>query len=339
MILSRRVLVLGATGGIGGEVARRLRESGWQVCALRRGGRPPHEGAEGFTWFDGDAMNRQQVMAAAQGCSVIVHAVNPPGYRDWDKRVLPMIDNTIAAAIAQGATIVLPGTVYNYGPDAFPLLHEDSPQHPVTRKGALRVELERHLREASTQGCRVIIVRAGNFFGPVPGNNWFSQGLVKPGRAVTRVLVPSAKGIGNQWAYLPDVANTMTQLLERRETLAPFAAFHMDGHWDADGRQMAEAIRRVVARHGGKTPRIKAFPWWLINVLSPFVETFREMQEMRYLWQQPVRLNGAQLQSTLGREPHTPLDEAVEATLVGLGCVDQSYDALSRRRPAARMRS
>ncbi|QXI14531.1 NAD-dependent epimerase/dehydratase family protein [Pseudomonas zeae] len=322
MITSRRVLVLGATGGIGGEVARKLRESGWEVCALRRGGRPRNQGVEGITWFDGDAMNRQQVMAAAQGCSAIVHAVNPPGYRGWDQQVLPMLDNTIAAAIAQGATIVLPGTVYNYGPDAFPLLHEDSPQQPLTRKGALRVELERRLRAASTQGCRVIIVRAGNFFGPVPGNNWFSQGLIKPGRTVARVLLPSAKGIGNQWAYLPDVANTMVQLLERRQTLDPFATFHMAGHWDADGRQMAEAIRRVVAKRSGKAPKIKAFPWWLISVLSPVVETFREMQEMRYLWNEPVRLSGARLQATLGREPHTPLDEAVEATLAGLGCLD-----------------
>ncbi|PIF53309.1 nucleoside-diphosphate-sugar epimerase [Pseudomonas sp. 29] len=322
MITSRRVLVLGATGGIGGEVARKLRESGWEVCALRRGGRPRNQGLEGITWFDGDAMNRQQVMAAAQGCSAIVHAVNPPGYRGWDQQVLPMLDNTIAAAIAQGATIVLPGTVYNYGPDAFPLLHEDSPQQPLTRKGALRVELERRLRAASTQGCRVIIVRAGNFFGPVPGNNWFSQGLIKPGRTVARVLLPSAKGIGNQWAYLPDVANTMVQLLERRQTLDPFATFHMAGHWDADGRQMAEAIRRVVAKRSGKAPKIKAFPWWLISVLSPVVETFREMQEMRYLWNEPVRLSGARLLATLGREPHTPLDEAVEATLAVLGCLD-----------------
>ncbi|WP_460128828.1 NAD-dependent epimerase/dehydratase family protein [Pseudomonas sp. H1_D05] len=322
MITSRRVLVLGATGGIGGEVARKLRESGWEVCALRRGGRPRNQGLEGITWFDGDAMNRQQVMAAAQGCSAIVHAVNPPGYRGWDQQVLPMLDNTIAAAIAQGATIVLPGTVYNYGPDAFPLLHEDSPQQPLTRKGALRVELERRLRAASTQGCRVIIVRAGNFFGPVPGNNWFSQGLIKPGRTVARVFLPSARGIGNQWAYLPDVANTMVQLLERRQILDPFATFHMAGHWDADGRQMAEAIRRVVVKRSGKAPKIKAFPWWLISVLSPVVETFREMQEMRYLWNEPVRLSGARLLATLGREPHTPLDEAVEATLAGLGCLD-----------------
>ncbi|MBZ4241390.1 hypothetical protein LAN32_23450, partial [Mycobacterium tuberculosis] len=83
-----------------------------------------------------------------------------------------MIDNTIAAAKAERATIVLPGTVYNYGPDAFPVLVEDAPQHPSTRKGAIRVELERRLQDAAGQGVRTIIVRAGDFFGPkLTGNS------------------------------------------------------------------------------------------------------------------------------------------------------------------------
>jgi nucleoside-diphosphate-sugar epimerase len=47
----------------------------------------------------------------------------------------------------------------------------------------------------------------------------------------------------------------------------------------------------------------------------------RELLEMRYLWRQPLRLSNARLAAVLGREPHTPLDEAVEATLVGLGCL------------------
>jgi nucleoside-diphosphate-sugar epimerase len=86
-------------------------------------------------------MNRQDVVGAAKGCAVIVHAVDPSGYRRWGELVLPMIDNTVAAAVENCATVVLPGTVPNYGPDAFPLLREDSPQHPHTRSGAIRVEL------------------------------------------------------------------------------------------------------------------------------------------------------------------------------------------------------
>ena len=110
---SNTALVLGATGGIGGEVARQLRDAGWKVRALRRSGEQQIELRDGMVWVRGDAMNRDDVLAAAEGCSVIVHAVNPPGYRHWGELVLPMLDNTIVAAQANGATIVLPGTVYN----------------------------------------------------------------------------------------------------------------------------------------------------------------------------------------------------------------------------------
>jgi hypothetical protein len=36
-------------------------------------------------------------------------------------------ENTIAAAKDSGARILLPGVIYNYGPDAFPIFKEDSP--------------------------------------------------------------------------------------------------------------------------------------------------------------------------------------------------------------------
>jgi nucleoside-diphosphate-sugar epimerase len=313
-------LVLGATGGIGGEVARQLRDGGWEVRALHRRGSNFVEPRDGIRWIQGDALNADDVLMAAKGCSVIVHAVNPPGYRRWSEIVLPMLNNTIAAATAVGATIVLPGTVYNFGPDAFPVLREESPQQPVTRKGAIRVEMERELLAASKKGTRVLIVRAGDFFGPKAGNNWFAQGLVKPGKPVTTISKPGRRGIGHQWSYLPDVARTMVELLARRDSLEPFATFHMAGHWDADGSQMAAAIQRVVARRTGRKPRVGSFPWWLLTLASPFVTTFREMREMRYLWREPLRMDNARLTAALGQEPHTPLDEAVEATLVGLGC-------------------
>lgn len=324
------VLVLGASGGIGGEVARQLRDAGWNVRALRRRATQPVEERDRITWIQGDALNAHDVLAAANGCTVIVHAVNPPGYRRWSELVLPMLNNTIAAACTVGATIVLPGTVYNFGPDAFPVLTETSPQHPDTRKGAIRVEMERRLSAASKNGARVLIVRSGDFFGPKAANNWFSQGLVKPGRPITAVRYPGLHGVGHQWTYLPDVARTMVELLTQRDLLEPFATFHMAGHWDADGSQMVEAMQRVVAQRTDRKPRVSAFPWWLLTLAAPFVTTFREMREMRYLWREPIRMDNARLVAALGHEPHTRLDEAVEATLVGLGCLAVSVSPTAR---------
>ena len=316
-----KVLVLGATGGIGGEVARQMRAAGWEVCALTRDVDKARRENAGFSWIKGDALNRQEVLAAAHGCAVIVHAVNPPGYRNWAELVMPMIDNTVAAAIAEGATIVLPGTVYNFGPDAFPVLHEDSPQNPQTRKGAIRVQLEQRLQQASRQGARVLIVRAGDFFGARVANNWFAQGLVKPGKPVHAVSYPGAPGVAHQWAYLPDVARTVLELIERRASLDAFARFHMAGHVDTDGTQMTQAIQHVVLRRTGHQPRVGRFPWWLMKLIAPFVVTVREMLEMRYLWQTPLLLDNRRLVAALGQEPHTPLEQAVEATLADLGCL------------------
>jgi nucleoside-diphosphate-sugar epimerase len=247
--------------------------------------------------------------------------VNPPGYRDWDKLVLPMLDNTIAAAAAHGAMVVLPATVYNYGTDALPVLKEDAPQHPETRKGAIRVQMEARLRAYAARGGRALVVRAGDYFGPRPGNSWFAQGMVKPGRPPRFVLNPARRGVGHQWAYLPDVAATMVALIEGRRRLAPFEAVHMAGHWDPDGNAMPRAIARAMQRHGAGAPRIVRFPWWAARVAALFDATMREMMEMRYLWERPVRLDNARLLALLGKEPHTPLDEAVEAALAGMSCL------------------
>ncbi|WP_322102255.1 NAD-dependent epimerase/dehydratase family protein [Paraburkholderia sp. J41] len=318
------VLVLGATGGIGGEVARQLHEAGWRVRGLRRAAGATSAGKDGIEWLQGDAMKRDDVMRAARGAAVIVHAVNPPGYKRWAELVLPMLDNTIAAARAEGATIVLPGTVYNFGPDALPLIADGAPQRPVTRKGAIRVEMEARLHRASEAGARALIVRAGDFFGPKAANNWFSQGLVKPNRPVKKIGYPGTPGVGHQWSYLPDVARTMVELLARRDELPAFASFQMAGHWDADGSAFVAAIQRVVERRTGQRPVVAAFPWWLVTLAAPFNTTFREVGEMRYLWRMPVQMSNARLVDALGREPHTPLDEAVETTLAGLGCLPAS---------------
>ena len=316
--MEQTALVLGATGGVGGEVARALLAHGWRVRALTRAGACAIDGVE---TVKGDAMVRADVVAAAHGAALIVHAVNPPGYRNWGTLVLPMIENTIAAARASGARILLPGTVYNYGEGCAQPLRESTPQQPSSRKGAIRVEMEARLRAAADDGVRVLIVRGGDFFGPRAGNNWFSQGLIKPGQPVKSVLYPGRAGVGHSWAYLPDLAETMVRLagLGQQGRLAAFECVHFRGHWDGDGTQMVAAIRGAA---GGQAVTVRSMPWWAMKLASPFMPLFREMNEMRYLWRSPFELDNTALVRLLGSEPHTPLAQAVQAALTGMGCID-----------------
>jgi nucleoside-diphosphate-sugar epimerase len=331
------VLVIGATGGIGGAVARELLGQGWRVRALSRqadmaqrvqAGGASCRGLAGVEWVQGDAMQDSDMMRAAQGVDFIVHGANPPRYARWRELALPMLVNAIEAARASGARLILPGNVYNFGPDAGELVAEGSPQHPLTRKGAVRVEMEQRLREAAADArrpVRSLVLRAGDFFGGHAPSSWFGTLLVKPGKPLRQVVYPGVPEVGHAWAYLPDVARTMVQLmaLDKAEPgrLAPCEVLHFGGHWLPRGIDMAEAIRRAAGQPG--LP-IKPLFWPLMTALSPFVEVLREMREMRYLWQVPLQLDNRKLVSLLGAEPHTPLDDAIHATLVALGCLDHA---------------
>ncbi|MEZ5999931.1 NAD-dependent epimerase/dehydratase family protein [Hyphomonas sp.] len=316
---SRTALILGATGGAGYEIAEALHRRGWQIRALSR--RPDY----GRTllpyadWLKGDAMIAGDVTDAAINADLIVHAVNPPGYRNWRGLALPMLDNTIAAAKATGARIMFPGTVYNYGPDAFPLLKETDPQNPRTRKGKIRVEMEDRLQQSAGQGVRVLIVRAGDFFGPhSTGNSWLSAGIVKPGKPVKSVTLPGRNGVGHAWAYLPDYGEAVARLVGKDAELSSFESFHFAGHWFGDGQEFANEIRRAA---GAPDAPVRGFPWVLVQAFSPFVRLFRELAEMKYLWDVPVQLDNRKLVQCLGEEPHTPIRAALLVTLEAMGCL------------------
>lgn len=333
MTTNRTALILGATGGIGGAIAAALGRHGWTVRALVR---DPAQAAAGWSkrgrapiWIEGDAMNRDDVVRAADGVDAIVHAVNPPGYRNWDRLVLPMLANTIAAAkAAGGARVVLPGTIYNFDPARVPVIDAASPQAPRTGKGAIRVRMERMLAEAAPE-VPSLILRAGDFFGPGTRASWFAQSLVRPGRPIRRLLNP-AKSSGHSWAYLPDLAETFARLMDASDRLGPFERVQFEGYCDTSGNGLVEAVRRAVGRD---VPE-RAFPWWLMRLLAPFGGFPREVVEIEPYWRHPVRLDNSRLVALIGEEPRTPLDAAIHTTLAALDSLDRPAVAPDRRGPA-----
>ena len=320
----KTALVIGITGSFGGHTAQALLKRGWHIRALARNPEAAAQKAGPRTpieWVKGDAMNPADVMAAAEGVEVIVHAANPPGYRNWRGLAVPMLRATIAAATRNGARIVLPGNVYNFAPDAGARIAEDAPQAPVTRKGKIRVEMETMLRIASVEGAKVLIVRAGDYFGPAAPNSGLGWLTRRGGGRVRSVYAPGPGEVGHAWAYLPDLAETTARLLDREADLASFDVFHFGGQWLDRADELAASIRRVSDQ---PNLPIRPFPYPMIYALSPFVETFRELLEMRYLQDKPIGLDNAKLTAFLGHEPHTGLDAAIRATLDDMGCLPRA---------------
>jgi nucleoside-diphosphate-sugar epimerase len=303
-------------------VAQGLLRAGWRVKGLARN---PAEAAKragwvgALDWVRGDAMIESDVVAAARGAAIIFHGANPPGYKNWRGLAVPMLSHAIAAASGTGARLIFPGNVYNFGPDAGALLLENSPQHPLTRKGKVRVEMEAMLESAAAAGARTLIVRAGDFFGPHQAVSWFAGGMVTAGRRIKSVMYPGRRDAGHAWAYLPDLARAIVLLAEIEGSLPAFERVHFRGHFLSRGVEMAETVARVA---GQPDLPIRPMPWWLFYVAAPFVTFMREALEMRYLWKETLQLDNAKLRRLIGEEPHTKLDRAVRETLQALGCLD-----------------
>lgn len=78
-----KVLILGATGFIGGQIARAAYAAGMEVHGLRR--RAGAVGAVGdlpITWHDGDLIDQDRLVSAMRGCDVLYHAA---GYYPGEK--------------------------------------------------------------------------------------------------------------------------------------------------------------------------------------------------------------------------------------------------------------
>jgi nucleoside-diphosphate-sugar epimerase len=260
--MSNTVLILGASGKIGQNAAQAFAKAGWNVRKYDR--------------------KSNDMSAAARGVDLIVNGLNPPNYHNWAKTVPEITKQVIAAARASGATVIIPGNVYNFG-DRPGVWSETTPQRPNTVKGRVRVEMEDAYRAS---GVQTIVLRAGNFIDPernddVMGLLYFRA--IKKGK-LTAVGRPDAL---QAMCYLPDWARAAVKLAEKRAELASFEDIPFPGH-----SFTILDLQDALQNHLGRSIRITGFPWKMFSLLGPFWELARELNEMRYLWNTSHQLSG-----------------------------------------------
>jgi nucleoside-diphosphate-sugar epimerase len=311
--MARQVLILGSQGHFGAAAACAFGAAGWRVlCHARRPNPALPAGARliEVPLADLDALARQ-----ADGSSVVIHAINVP-YPRWAGEALPLARQAAALAGRLGATLMLPGNVYNYGlPMPTPLL-ETAPQQPHTRKGSIRVAIEQHLQQRAEAGQRCIVLRAGDFL-VGGGRGWLGQAIAKS-MAQGKLVYPGRLDVPHAWAYLPDLAQVAVALAGRQD-LPAFARFHFAGH-TLTGEQLLDGIEAAARRLGlgGTAPFQRgSMPWGLIRTMGLVIPLYRELAEMAYLWNAPHALDGGALARLLGPLPQTPLDQVLQ------GCLDQ----------------
>ena len=322
------VLILGANGRFGAAAALAFAAAGWRVLAqVRRA--PSGELARVAEPVPLALTDTAGLARAAAGAAVVVHAVNPL-YTRWDAEAMPALRAGLDVAETLGAHFMLPGNVYNYGAQMPSLLSEDTPQHPSTRKGEIRVAMEELIAQRAAAGrFTASVLRAGDFFGAGTGN-WFDQAIVKSMRA-GKLVYPGPLDLPHAWAYLPDLAQAFVRVA-RQPTHAAFRCWHFEGH-TLTGAELLAGIEAAAAslglapargfRHGG-------LPWGVIGAVGLVNPTWRELARMSYLWRVPHALDGRRLAALPGPAPAaTPLQTALRNALLAL-------DRVPKLKPAPR---
>lgn len=246
------VFVTGATGLIGANICRRLRERGDDVRALVRPGSESAPLRElGVVIAEGDITDSEQVLGAAADAEFVVHSAAVLGGASQDADEHARVNtgglgHVLDAAEAVGARrMVALGTTtyfdYTDSPlsEASPLL-DTPPADPYSvSKRAAFVEVMRRAAE----GLDACVVIPGGTFGPSP----------VPGRAIEapsynlRILLALRGEIDSTvhfpipWSYADDVAAVTVAALERGEAGEKYLAF---AHPD-DVCSMAEFLNRA----------------------------------------------------------------------------------------------
>lgn len=321
------VLVLGGRGRFGLVAVQAFARDGWRVLAQLRPGAPAPTVA-GVQWL-AQAVDTPQAVAAlvaqvrqAGGAAVVVHALNPHAYTRpaWEREAEPLLRSGMAVARALGATLMLPGNVYNFGRHMPDVLLEGAPHRPTTAMGRIRTDMEAGLEAAAQRGeLRAVIVRAGNFYGQGQGT-WLDRAMLT-GIRRGKLVFPGPLDAATPWAYLPDLAQTFVALARMRQALPAFESLHFSGH-TLTGHDWVDALQ-VLAREQGwlrghEALRVGGMPWPLIQGLGLVMPTLGALAALRYLWNQPHRLDNHRLRERIGSEPHTPWPQALRHTLQDL---------------------
>jgi nucleoside-diphosphate-sugar epimerase len=299
-------VVLGASGGVGGAVARELVRRGARVRGVTRSGRG--DVPAGVEMVAADVTNHDQMRAVCAGASVVYFCANP-GYTEWPRAFPPLLEGAIAGAAASGAKFIMADNLYVYAPTTAPLT-EDLPWQPVTRKGRVRAAMDERLMAAHRAGeVRVAIGRASDYFGPgavntsTAGEIFFKSYFA--GKAVDWV---GRLDVPHTVSYIEDFGRGLVTLGEHEAALGQ--AWHIPAAPAPTGREFIEMIFTA----GGRRAKIRTASRGALRALGLFNPLLREMVEMAYEFEQPYVMDGSKFTRAFGGAP-TPLPEAVAATV------------------------
>jgi nucleoside-diphosphate-sugar epimerase len=305
--MSDTYVVVGA-GPVGTELSALLAARGNDVSVVTRSG---GESAGAITQIAADASDPKRLSEVTAGARAIFNCANPRDYTKWEEFWPPLADSLLATAERTGATLVMTGNLYPYGPVDKPMV-EGGPDLATDHKGRLRARmwadaLERHRAGRIT----AVEVRGSDYLGPrVGGNGHISRHVptARKGKAAQMIGRPD---LPHTWTDVGDMARALAAVADREDTWG--RVWHAPSN---EPRSQRQALSDVVAAGGLPPLPVRGMPDWMMAAAGLVSPLMRELRETSYMFRRPYVMSSAHTQEVLGLSP-TPWEEVCRRTFDG----------------------
>ncbi|AFC29543.1 hypothetical protein PM3016_2663 [Paenibacillus mucilaginosus 3016] len=313
----KKAMVVGATGGTGAVITAELVKRGVPTTAFGRSrqkleelaaqlGSPAH-----LSLAVGDAFKPDDVAAAAKDADVLFHCANVP-YHEMESKLIPLGESIMEAANRLGLKVAAIDGIYPYGRRQMSRVTEDHPKQPHTKKGKVRLAFEQMIFSSRWNNVRPLIARLPDYYGPTANQASYLGGTLEAIAAGKPAFFIGSMTVPREYVYLPDAAIMVVELAGRDEAYGQ--------NWNIPGSDIIsgrEIVRIAQQASGTKKPVIPLGRVGL-SLLGLFVPVMKEVVEMLYLTEEPLRLSGDKYQRHIGTIPATRPADGIAATIRAL---------------------
>lgn len=303
--------ILGASGAIGTELAKALKN---YTNDIRLVSRNPKKINDTDTLLSANLTEREEVFRAIKGSSIVYLIVGfEYNINVWKKHWQALMSNVIDACIENKAKLVFFDSVYMIGGDNVKHITEESPFSPTSKKGEIRMLLNKMILTAiETRNLKAIIARAPDFYGAVKDRSMPTELIYKNLIAGKKAQWLFNAKVKHSFIYVPD-AGKATALLGNTE-----AAYNQIWNLPTDKNSLTgEEWIQLFAKEMGTSDKYQLIPAWMVWLVGIFVRFMKEIYEMRYQFDRDYFLDSSKFENYFNVKP-TSYQDGVKETLATL---------------------